>query len=57
MSRHGMAGVRNAIKRHQRTITLAAMMLVHECGKRHKLGEHSLCPKCEEFNAGKRKTT
>ena len=47
--RGGMVGVRKAIWRHEQTLKQAAVILAEECGTRHKLGEHELCPKCREY--------
>ena len=46
--RGGMVGVRKAIWQHEQTMKQAEVILAAECGTRHKLGEHELCPKCRE---------
>jgi hypothetical protein len=49
--RGGMVGVRKAIWQHDQTIKRAEAILSDECGKRHVIGEHNLCPKCREHRA------
>lgn len=46
----GMVGVRKAIWKHDQMLKQAAFILLTECGQQHKLGEHELCPKCQEHN-------
>lgn len=53
--RGGMVGVRKAIWKHEKTLQQAASILQAECGNRHKLGEHELCPKCRDFVASLKK--
>jgi hypothetical protein len=42
-----MVGVHKAIWKHAKTIQMAEIILLQECGTRHVLGEHELCPKCQ----------
>ena len=44
--RGAMVGVRKAIWKHEQTLRNAEIILMQECGKRHQVGEHELCPKC-----------
>lgn len=41
-----------ALRAHERTLALAAVILCEEHGIRHRPGEHELCPKCQEMNQG-----
>lgn len=45
--RGGMVGVRKAIWKNEQTLRNAEIILMQECGSRHQVGEHSLCPKCK----------
>jgi hypothetical protein len=42
-----MVGVRKAIWKNEQTLRNAEIILMQECGSRHQVGEHSLCPKCK----------
>lgn len=40
-------GVNKSIYQHRKVQEMAAMILSTECGVRHKVGTHEMCPNCE----------